>query len=538
MNGSFCLHNRALRGPLALAGIAALAALGAYGQEIDTYAGPGFNSEFNDGDLILAFFSSSDTLNGGQGDLLFNLGSANSFAGLAAGTYSVAGFNGSTVTGQGAPGFGNNVLTHYPSGSLTVPSTSTYWTVMGADSNGASSAGVSNELWLTATAAPKPLSSSGQQTIAQRVSAIGSAGANDPNADGSAYDSAQTTGNYLIPSGGRWTGITAVADNTVSANSDSLTLYSLVPGASGATELGVFTLTDKSGAESLTFTAPQSQPSEPPSSAARLVNISSRADVGKGSGLEIAGFVVSGPPGSTEQVLLRGVGPTLSQFGVAGALMEPILTLLDSAGTQVATNAGWSSAPNASEIAAVTAATGAFALPSGSADSAILVNLAPGAYTAEIDGANGATGVALAEIYEVSSEGAELINISTRASVGTGSDVEIGGFVISGSQPETVLIRAVGPTLSEFGVAGALEEPSLSVMDSLGNTVAANTGWSNNSDASTIASESETAGAFALPVGSADCALLLTLSPGAYTAVVSGANGAIGVALVEVYEVP
>jgi hypothetical protein len=204
----------------------------------------------------------------------------------------------------------------------------------------------------------------------------------------------------------------------------------------------------------------------------------------------------------------------------------------------VATNAGWSSAPNASEIAAVTAATGAFALPSGSADSAILVNLAPGAYTAEIDGANGATGVALAEIYEVSSEGAELINISTRASVGTGSDVEIGGFVISGSQPETVLIRAVGPTLSEFGVAGALEEPSLSVMDSLGNTVAANTGWSNNSDASTIASESETAGAFALPAGSADCALLLTLSPGAYTAVVSGANGAIGVALVEVYEVP
>jgi hypothetical protein len=122
--------------------------------------------------------------------------------------------------------------------------------------------------------------------------------------------------------------------------------------------------------------------------------------------------------------------------------------------------------------------------------------------------------------------------------VGTESNVEIGGFVVRGSQPEKVLIRAVGPTLSEFGVTGLLAQPSLSVVDSSGNTVATNTGWSNNSDAAAISFESEAAGAFSLSSGSADCALLLTLPPGAYTAVVSGANGTSGVALVEVYQAP
>jgi hypothetical protein len=269
-----------------------------------------------------------------------------------------------------------------------------------------------------------------------------------------------------------------------------------------------------------------------------LVNISSRAYVGTGANLEIAGFVVSGPPGSNEQVLIRGVGPTLSQFGVGGVLAEPVLTLFDSAGNQMASNTGWTSEPNATEIVSAASASGAFALASGSADSAMLVSLSPGAYTAEIVGANGSTGVALAEVYEVNSGASELINISTRAFVGTGSSVEIGGFVIRGPQPEKVLVRAVGPALSQFGVAGPLAQPSLSVVDGSGNTVATNEGWSNNSNAATIASESAATGAFSLPSGSADCALLLTLSPGSYTAVVSGINGTSGVALVEVYQAP
>jgi len=122
--------------------------------------------------------------------------------------------------------------------------------------------------------------------------------------------------------------------------------------------------------------------------------------------------------------------------------------------------------------------------------------------------------------------------------VGTGSNVEIGGFVVSGPQPKTVLIRAVGPALGQFGVAGPLAQPSLTVKDSSGNTVAQNTGWSNNADPASIATASAATGAFALPSGSADSVLLLTLAPGSYTAIVSGVNGATGVALVEIYQTP
>lgn len=523
-----------INGPFILGlAVAALAATDARAQEIDGYTGPGFIEGYNNGDLVLVFFSSSDASQSSGanslGDLLFNLGPASNFTGLAPGTYSVAGFNGSTASGQGHPGWGNSDL----NASLTVPSSSTFWTVMGGNTN-------SGQLWLTGTTAQQQLSTPSQDTIADRINSIGSAGSNNSNADGSAYDQAQTTGNYLLDDG-YWTGTFAVADNGISSTSATLGLYSLVPGtgdAGSSTLLGTFTLTDSDGFFSLTFTVPPSQGTSSAGSGARLVNISSRAYVGTGANLEIAGFVVSGPSGSTEQILVRGVGPTLSQFGVDGVLANPVLTLYDSTGKQLGTNTGWGTASNAAEIESASTAAGAFALPAGSADSAMLVSLAPGAYTAEIVGVNGTTGVALAEVYEVSAGSADLINISTRALVGSGANVEIGGFVIHGSQPETVLVRAVGPTLNQFGVAGPLAQPSLSVVDSSGDVIATNAGWSNNSDAATIASDSAKAGAFSLPSGSADCALLLNLSPGSYTAVVSGANGGSGIALVEVYQVP
>ncbi len=272
--------------------------------------------------------------------------------------------------------------------------------------------------------------------------------------------------------------------------------------------------------------------------ATRLANISSRAFVGIGADIEIAGFVVTGPPGVSEQVLIRGAGPSLSQFGVSGFLAQPVLTLFNSSGDQIATNVGWNTASNATEIASAFKTTGAFAFQLDSADSAILTSLLPGSYTAQISGLNGTTGVALAEVYEVASGDPELINISTRAFVKTGTSVEIGGFVIAGSRPAKVLLRAIGPTLSQFGVNGVLAQPSLGVVDSSGNTVASNTGWSTNANVASLASEMTAVGAFALPSASADSVLLLTLPPGAYTAVVSGVNGTSGVALVEVYEAP
>jgi len=270
----------------------------------------------------------------------------------------------------------------------------------------------------------------------------------------------------------------------------------------------------------------------------RLANISSRAYVGTGANVEIAGFVVAAPIGTSEQVLIRAAGPSLSQFGVGGVLAQPVLTLFDSKGNQLATNAGWNTAANATAIAAAFTATGAFAFPLDSADSAIATSLPAGSYTAQIAGLNGGTGVALAEVYEASASDPELINISTRAYVSAGSSVEIGGFVIKGAQPAKVLVRAVGPALAQFGVSGVLATPTLSVVDSGGNVVATNTGWSTNSTASTIASEMVAVGAFPFPSGSADSALLVTLAPGAYTAIVSGAGNSSGVALVEVYQAP
>jgi len=271
----------------------------------------------------------------------------------------------------------------------------------------------------------------------------------------------------------------------------------------------------------------------------RLVNVSSRAPVGTGQNVLIPGFVINGPPGTTKQVLIRASGPALTQFGVTGVLSNPVLSLADGSGNTIASNTGWSTSSNAAQIAAEAKAVGAFAFPAGSPDSAILVSLPPGPYTFNISGANSGTGVALAELYELNTEDPNLmINISARIQAGTGANTLIAGFVIQGTQPAHLLVRGDGPVLSQFGVTGVLAQPVLTVFDSNQKVVATNTGWGTNSNVSAIVSATSTAGTFALPANSADSALLLSLSPGAYTAQVTSANSVAGVALVEVYQVP
>jgi len=316
-----------------------------------------------------------------------------------------------------------------------------------------------------------------------------------------------------------------------------------------ATSLGNYTVVVSNSVGSVTSNpCALSSPGVSPVAAVlqpRLVNISSRAYVGTGAGVEIAGFVVAGPPGSSELVLIRGIGPSLAQYGVSGALKSPVLTLFDSNGVQIALDdLGWAANSNFAEVVTAETVTGAFPLDYASEDAALLVSLPPGGYTAEVSatspltGADHSPGVGLAEIYEVSSSGAQIMNISTRAFVGAGSDVEIAGIVVTGDHPASVLIRAVGPALAQFGVDGVLAKPSLSVADSSGNTIATNTGWSGGSNAPAIAAAAAQAGAFALPSGSADCAAVLTLPPGSYTAIVSGVGGTSGVALVEAYQLP
>lgn len=219
----------------------ALTAAGARGQEILANPG-GYNAGYNDGDLVLSFFSAGDGAK--NGNVLFDLGSAGSFTGLAPGTYSVAGFNGSSTAGQGTPGFGNTELT----ANETVPSSTTFWTVMGSNTT-------TNQLWLTSASSTQPQqSASTQSTTAGIIQGIGYAGL--ANADGSAFDSSRTTSNYLGLTGGFQN--FNVGSSSVSATSNSMGLFSLLPGVSGggsSTLLGTFTLTDTAGVFSLSFTA-------------------------------------------------------------------------------------------------------------------------------------------------------------------------------------------------------------------------------------------------------------------------------------------
>ena len=271
----------------------------------------------------------------------------------------------------------------------------------------------------------------------------------------------------------------------------------------------------------------------------RLVNISCRATVGTQANILIAGFVVGGAGTSgAEPLLLRGSGPALIPFGVMGTLPDPQLQLY-SGPTLLGTNDAWG---GSAQIASTAAAVGAFAWNSpASHDAALLEKLSAGAYTAQVAGESGDTGVALAEVYDATPAGAytaaaaRIVNISARVQVGTGGDILIAGFAIGGSTSRTVLVRASGPALVPFGVPGTLPDPLLQLYS--GSTVIlSNKGWGGNPQ---IASAASSVGAFqwSSPM-SADSALLVTLPPGAYTAQVSGASGDTGVALVEVYEVP
>jgi len=268
----------------------------------------------------------------------------------------------------------------------------------------------------------------------------------------------------------------------------------------------------------------------------RFVNNATRARVTSGSGTLIAGFVITGTEPKT--MLIRGVGPTLADYQVPEALAAPYLKVYNNAtGALVASNLGWRTAPDPAALAAAAQQVGAFALRANSADSALLLTLPPGIYSANVSTDVAGGGVALAEIYEVGSNHSRIVNMSTRANVGTGADVLIPGLVINGDAPRTVLVRAVGPTLASFGVENSLARPVLTLLSG-GTPIATNQGWSTAANAAELAAAAQRVGGFPLPSGSADSALLVSLNPGIYSLHVSGANATTGVALVEVYEVP
>ena len=277
-----------------------------------------------------------------------------------------------------------------------------------------------------------------------------------------------------------------------------------------------------------------------------LVELSARAQMEGTPNILIAGIATSGT--SPKTLLFRGIGPGLGNFGVVGYLPNPQLTLFDSTNTPITTVDSWN--PN---LASVFQSVGAFPLTLGSNDAAVTEILQPGGYTAQITSANSQGGIALAEAYDLNPGDPinRLVNISLRAPVGTGANIVIGGFVVGGNSVEKLLIRGIGPGLGTFGLVGALAAPVLSVYDGSQNLVATITGWGIGApysvgpglDTSTgmsvipaTSSDFSQVGAFALQSGSRDCALVMGLPPGSYTAEVAGAGGSTGVALVEIFE--
>jgi endoglucanase len=272
-----------------------------------------------------------------------------------------------------------------------------------------------------------------------------------------------------------------------------------------------------------------------PGTRPKIVNLSARGLVGAGEDVLVAGFVPSGT--ASRPMLLRGVGPTLRDLGISDPLQNPTLTLFQRS-TTLAANDDWGASPRLAELRTVSAAVGANPLREASRDAVLLENLSPRTYTMHVAGVAGATGVALAEIYDGDPSGTDgqLVNISARARVASGESVLIAGTVLEGGGVARVLVRAVGPTLATQDIAAPLADPVVTLY-SRGVALATNDDWGNR-EPEALAAAAVATGAFALPRGSHDAALIATLPSGAFTVVVEGKAGTSGVALVELYLIP
>ncbi len=269
----------------------------------------------------------------------------------------------------------------------------------------------------------------------------------------------------------------------------------------------------------------------------RLVNLAIRTEANAIDDALIVGFAVGdNRTNGDKPLLLRGVGPSLSQFGVRDVLPDPQIEIFRGS-TLIGRNDNWL---GDAEIAARSARVGAFALAgAASLDAAVATTTGIGAYTVQIRDREARLGMMLAEVYDatpaaqIGERSPRLVNLSARARVEP-NGILIAGFVIGGSTPVTVLVRAVGPALGSFGVENVLEDPRLQLYR--GTTLLSeNDDWDGDAQVAALAGS---VGAFALPAGpSKDSVLLATLAPGAYTAQVSAPNLLGGNALIEVYEI-
>jgi hypothetical protein len=258
----------------------------------------------------------------------------------------------------------------------------------------------------------------------------------------------------------------------------------------------------------------------PGTSASHLANISTRMKVGLGQNVLIGGFIIQGT--QAKQLILRAMGPSLSANGITGAVSDPVLELHNSAGGVIASNDDWQDGPQASQIQNL-----GFA-PGSRAESAMMVTLSPGSYTAIVSGFNGAQGIGLIEAYEMDGTSSRLVNISTRGRVSVDQEAMIGGLIIQGASAKKVIIRALGPSMAN-SISGVLADPILELRDGSGTLLFVNDDWSNSPQASEIATTIP-------PANALESAIIATLGPGNYTAVVRSVDNTPGVGLVEIFD--
>lgn len=280
---------------------------------------------------------------------------------------------------------------------------------------------------------------------------------------------------------------------------------------------------DINGAEHL-YGGPNPAPTPTPAPAAadNLVNLSTRGFVGTGDRILIGGFIVQGAQPTS--LVLRAIGPSLGAKGIADAVPDPVIELRDQSGALLQSNDDWKNDPSAGTVSSKGLA------PTDERESALMARLASGSYTVLVRGYNGATGIGLVELYDLQATAARAANISTRGRVLGGDRVMIAGFIVGGDKQKPVILRALGPSLGGSGISDTLSNPTLELYNSSGSLIASNGDWRNGPDASKIRDMG------LAPASDREAALLRTLSPGSYTAVLKGYNGATGVALAEVYD--
>jgi uncharacterized protein (TIGR03118 family) len=264
--------------------------------------------------------------------------------------------------------------------------------------------------------------------------------------------------------------------------------------------------------------APTATPSPTP---AQSLNISSRARVQTADNVMIGGFIITGT--DPKKVIVRAIGPSLAQSGIFDVLADPVLELRDADGALITSNDNWKDTQQA-EIQATGLA------PQDDRESAIVATLMPGAYTGIVKGKNNITGVALVEVYDLDqAANSQLGNISTRALVQTQNNVLIGGFILGATtNPATIVVRAIGPSLAQAGISNPLVDPTLELHDANGATIVANDNWQDSQ-------EIELSALGLAPTNYFESALVANLPPAAYTAIVAGKDSGTGVGLVEIY---